>query len=238
MKIKVSRQLLFTLAIIFSSPAVAIEGGLGLKVSGLQFHELELRHGESDERILSWDGEAFYGDDELRWRLLTEGEHDVRKSITETTETRLVAQRPASEFFYTTAGVRFDTSYEFENRWLVGVGTSGLAPQWFEVDVDLFISETSAASVRFAAEYELLFVNKIYSVFSFETNYAFAADESAGVGNRLNDIEIGIRLHYDLIHHRLVPYIGVFHENRFADTANFHGTRDANFIVVGLQLLF
>ena len=230
--------LVVTVLSMLSMATQALEGGLGLKVYGVKFEEFELRHSDDKERILAWDSDAFYGDDELRFHLFSEGEYDTRADVVEGTETQVIVQKPVSEFFDVTAGMRYDTSYDFADRWYGAVGYTGLAPQWFEVDLNLFVSEIGDVSARFEADYELLFVNRLYLVTSIESTYAFIADEEAGVGNGLNNIELGMRLHYDVIHHKLAPYIGVFYENYYGDTADFRDGDKTTSFAVGVQLLF
>ncbi|MCB1807253.1 MAG: copper resistance protein B, partial [Candidatus Competibacteraceae bacterium] len=102
-----------------------------------------------------WDGDAFVGTDEWKLRLQSEGEYIKGPDVFETLENQLLVQRLVSDFFDIKAGVRFDTP-DGPDRTYAVIGIQGLAPQWFEVDADLFISEKGDVSARLDVDYELL----------------------------------------------------------------------------------
>jgi copper resistance protein B len=207
----------------------------------VQMEELEYRYGESSTELLVWDGDAFVGTDELKLRWLGSGEYDLDAEVFETLENRIVLQTPISTFFDVKGGFRFDTP-DGPDRWYGLVGVTGLAPQWFEVDADLFLSEEGDASFRIDVEYELLITNYLILTPSAELDIAFSDDEEMGVGRGVSSAEIGLRLSYDLIDRSLSPYVGVAYEHEFGRTADF--SRDEGeatetwFAVVGAKLRF
>ena len=90
--------------------------------------------------------------------MLTTGEYEIEEQAYETLENQLVGQIPISKFFDAKAGVRFDTP-EGPDRTYALLGIAGLAPQWFEVDANLYVSKDGDSSAEIDAEYELLFTN-------------------------------------------------------------------------------
>ena len=208
---------------------------------GVQMEELEYRQGDQSENLLVWDGDAFIGTDELKLRWLGKGEYDADGDVLETMENRLVLQKPISDFFDIKAGVRLD-SPEGVDRWFGVFGVTGLAPQWIEIDADLFISETGDVSARLDAEYELLITNRLILTPSGEIDVAISEDREIGVASGLNSIELGLRLSYDVVDRTFSPYIGVVFERKFGRTADF--ARDegedpsALFAVIGAKLMF
>jgi copper resistance protein B len=208
---------------------------------GVQMEELEYRQGDQSENLLVWDGDAFIGTDELKLRWLGKGEYDADGDVLETMENRLVLQKPISDFFDIKAGVRLD-SPEGVDRWFGVFGVTGLAPQWIEIDADLFISETGDVSARLDAEYELLITNRLILTPSGEIDVALSDDREIGVASGLNSIELGLRLSYDVVDRTFSPYIGVVFERKFGRTADF--ARDegedpsALFAVIGAKLMF
>lgn len=100
----------------------------------------------------------------------------------------------------------------------------GLAPQWFEVDADLFVSETGDGSARLDVEYEGLLTNRLILTPSLELNAAFSEDREIEVGRGFSSAEIGLRLSYDLIDRAVAPYIGVAYERKLGKTADFAKT--------------
>lgn len=208
---------------------------------GVQMEELEYRQGDQSENLLVWDGDAFLGTDELKLRWLGKGEYDADGDVLATMENRLVLQKLISDFFDFKAGVRLD-SPEGVDRWFGVFGVTGLAPQWIEIDADLFISETSDVSARLDAEYELLITNRLILTPSGEIDVALSDDREIGVASGLNSIELGLRLSYDVVDRTFSPYIGVVFERKFGRTADF--ARDegedpsALFAVIGAKLMF
>ncbi|MBS8272370.1 copper resistance protein B [Thalassospira tepidiphila] len=208
---------------------------------GFQTEQFEYRLGDENEKLFVWGADAFVGTDEVKLRWQGEGERDLDADIYEGLENRLVVQTPISDFFDAKAGVRLDTP-EGADRWYGTVGVMGLAPQWFEVDADLFVSEIGDASARLDVEYEALLTNYLILTPSFEINAAFSEDREIEVGKGLSSAEFGLRLSYDLIDRAIVPYVGVAYERKFGDTADFakHDGEDyeATYLVTGLRVMF
>ncbi|WP_417430808.1 copper resistance protein B [Kiloniella sp.] len=207
---------------------------------GLSIEQLETRVGEGD-RFLVWDGDAFVGTDEVKFRLRSAGEYSLDESLLDNLEHQALVQTPVSDFFDAKAGLRYD-SPNGENRGYAVLGFQGLAPQWFELEGDLYLSEKGNVSARLEADYELLLTNRLILTPTTEIDLAFSNDEAIGVGSGLNSIETGLRLSYDLVDRTIAPYIGVNYERRFGQTRDFakkdgEDTDETTF-VVGVRLLF
>ena len=228
-------------AAIAAAPAAPVLAKEEKLVYGAQLEELEYRRAKNHGNLLTWDGGVFTGNDNLKLRWISEGEYSLHDDNFESMENRFVAQKPVSMFFDAKAGVRLDYYGGGNDRWYAVLGATGLAPQWFEIDADLFISEKGGASVRLDAEYELLLTNHLFLTASAESTYAFAADRKAGAGSRLNDLEAGLRLSYDIIDRSVAPYIGVVYEKKYGGTAAMareEGEADEEwFFVAGVRLM-
>lgn len=205
---------------------------------GIQVEQAERRFDEGSD-IHAWDFDALVGTDELKvvWR--GEAEYLVRDSRFETLENQLRVQTPVSEFFDAVAGVRVDTP-RGEDRVYGVLGFHGLAPQWFEIDADLFLGETPF--LRFEAEYEGLITNRIILTPSIELDVPLADDEKLGVGALGVTLEIGARLSYDLVDRAVSPYVGVHYERSFGETSSLarqEGEQVDNlYFVIGTKLFF
>jgi len=223
---------------IFAAPAAAQEGDF--VAYGATFEQFEYR-GSPDSNVLAWDGDFFVGTDE--WKLVwqSEGEYAIEPDEFETLENQLLVRRLLTDFFDLKAGVRYD-SPAGEDRLYGVLGLQGLAEQFIEVDADLFISETGDVSARLDLDYEILITNRIVLTPSVEIDVAFSDDEDIGVGSGLVSTEFGLRLSYDLVDRSIAPYIGVFYERDYFETADL--TRDEGddvdgiFGVVGARIMF
>ncbi len=122
------------------------------------------------------------------------------------------------------------------------IGVQGLAPQWIELDLDLFVSKDGDVSSRLDAEYEILITNRVNLVTSLEFNLPFTDDEKRALGADAPWLEVGARLGYDLIDRAVTPYIGVSYEKAFGETADLGRAEgeeaDTLAAVFGMRLLF
>ena len=241
MRVSNRKQILLVLACVFAMPIVASAAPKKEPlIYGAQLEEWEYRRGEDKNKLVTWDGSAFIGNDDIKFRWVSEGDYDLRAGMFGETENRLLAQIPASMFFDIKSGVRLATYGNGRENWHAVFGATGLAPQWFEIDADLFIGD-GHTSARLDAEYELLLTNWVTAVFSAESTYSFATDEKAGIGTGVVDLEVGARLSYDIVDRSVAPYIGVEYEKKYGDTgsiARAEGEKDAEWLfVVGVRLM-
>lgn len=208
---------------------------------GVQVEELEYRYSDNDEELGVWNADVFYGTDDLKIRWLSKGEYAIQEQAYETLENQLVGQVPISAFFDAKAGVRFDTP-EGQDRTYAVLGIAGLAPQWFEIDANLYVSDEGDTSAGLDAEYELLLTNYWILSATLDATLAFSEDREIGVGKGLVSTETGLRLRYDLIDRAFSPYVGVVHERKYGDTADFAEARGGGsedwFVVVGARIAF
>lgn len=231
------RHILATAALIptllWTAPATAEP-----LIYGLQVEQAERRFDDGSD-LYAWDFDALVGTDELKLIWRSEAEYLTKGSRFEKLENQLRLQAPISTFFDAVFGVRLDTP-RGEDRAYGVLGVKGLAPQWFELDADLYIGETSF--VRIEAEYEGLITNRITLTPSLELDTPLGDDADLGVGAFASILEIGARLSYDLLDRAVAPYIGVHYERRFGETADLARAegeqRDNLYFVVGTKMLF
>ncbi len=206
---------------------------------GVQVEQLEVRRGESDSNLVAWDLDVVVGTDELKavWR--SEAELDTGSGLFETFENQARLQVPVSTFFDAVAGIRLDTARGPDRTYGV-IGVKGLAPQWFEIDADLYLADRPF--FRFEAEYEGLITNRVILTPSIEIELPLADDRPIKFGAWDPKVEVGARLGYDLVDRLLSPYVGVHYERTWGETADLRraeGEDDATlYVVMGLRMLF
>lgn len=205
---------------------------------GMQVEQFEVRKQDGEE-VLAWDFDATIGTDEIRGVIRSEAEYGLREDEFETLEIQLRGAVPVTPFFDAVAGIRLDGS-EGGHRADGVVGFHGLAQQWFEVDLDLFVS--GDPSIRFEAEYEGLITNRITLVPSIEVELPLTNDDSRDFGAFGPIVEVGARLSYDIIDRAFSPYVGVHYEIALGETADAvragGGDTDALFAVIGARMMF
>ncbi len=223
-----------TASVLISSSVHAEE-----RIWGVKVEQMEVRAGDNGTDVLAWDGDAVIGTDELKFVLRNEGEFETDGDVLETMETQARIQVPVSDFFDVAAGIRFDTP-EGPDRMHAVVGLKGLAPQWFEIDADLYLSRYP--SFRFEAEYEALITNRLILTPSIEIDLPFKDDRELDIGAWGPKTEIGARLSYDILDRSIAPYVGVHYERYFGETEDIKVAEgkegDALWFVTGLKLQF
>jgi copper resistance protein B len=205
---------------------------------GIEVEQAEYRIGE-EEDVAAWDFDVTAGGDELRFVLRSEAEFSLEEDVFESLENQARLQTPISDFFDAVAGIRLDTP-EGPDRLYGVLGLHGLTQQWFEVDLDLFLSDRPI--FRGEVEYEGLITNRITLTPSLEVDLPLADDEAIGYGAFGPKVELGARLSYDLVDRAISPYVGVHYERLFGESADLAraggGEKDAVFFVVGSRLRF
>ncbi|MBM7059178.1 copper resistance protein B [Pseudomonas sp. UL073] len=204
------------LGLLLSLPAAAMEMD-DMPVGYFAFDHLEQRF-DGDAQRLAWEAEGWYGTDRHKLVLKSSGERDAG-GPTESSETQLLYRREASEFFDWQAGLRHDDQPGPTRSYAV-LGFKGLAPQWIELDANLFLSERGDPSLRVEAEYELLLTQRWVLEPKLEYQLAFADDPELHVGSGGSTLEGGLRLHYRITP-AFAPYVGYVWERSYGRSAEW-----------------
>ncbi len=199
--------------------------------------QLELRNADGANPI-AWEAQAWIGKDLNKLWLKTDIEQ--RDGETEEAEVQALYSRALAPFWDIQMGVRYDAKPTPTRTWGV-IGVQGLAPYWFEIDTALFVGESGRTAVRFSAEYELLFTQKLILTPSVDVNVYGQNDVETGTGSGLSDAKAGLRLRYE-IRREFAPYVGVNWNKKFGSTAEFARSKGEvvsdTELVVGLRAWF
>lgn len=209
-----------TACMLWSAPAFAMMGGPPFN-HYILFEELEYGFNDRGNPV-SWDSTAWFGGDWNRVWLKVEGEAATVEPEIEG-EAQLLYSRLIAPFWELQVGVRGDLvaaeGQPTEGRGHLVLGLEGMAPFWFEVEPAVFISHRGDVSFRLRAAYDLYITQRLIAYPSLEANLAVQAVPEFGVGAGFNDIQLGLRLGYQLAR-EFAPYVGVSWSQAFADTAD------------------
>lgn len=223
-------------ALLAAPPVYAAEGDDAL-FTFFQMDQNEVRVGEHSGYVA--EAQGWIGTDFHKAFLKTEVETEFGEGV-EAAEVQLLYSRLISDFFDAQAGIRYDFEPHPSRAYAV-VGLQGLAPQWFEVDTALFLSEKGDVSARVEAEYELLITQRLVLQPLVEVNVSFQDVDELDIAAGPTSAEFGLRLRYEFFR-EFAPYIGVAYERDLFDTADItreHGEDvDALSFVVGIRLFF
>lgn len=167
---------------------------------------------------LSWEGEAWYGNDIDRLTIKSEGESEIGEGLEEG-EVQLLYSRAIGPYFNAQAGVRQDFGGG-PDRSYATLAIEGLAPYWFEVEGALFLSDKGDVLARVEGEYDQRITQRLVLQPAIEVNFSLQDMPANGIGSGLSDVELGLRLRYAIVP-EFAPYIGVEWSRKFGDTARF-----------------
>ncbi|MCU7871692.1 MAG: copper resistance protein B [Candidatus Thiodiazotropha sp. (ex Lucinoma borealis)] len=231
------KKTVFALMAMGLSTAVFAGGADDPLIYKVMVDKLEIRNtGGNDPLVL--DADAWVGYDLNKFWFKTEIERVDGE--TEEAEVQFLYSRAVAPFWDVQAGWRRDIKPE-PDRDFLALGFKGLAPYLFEVDAGVFIGESGQIGARIDAEYEYMLTQKLILSPEIEMNLYSKDDEEVGIGSGLSDMELGLRLRYEVLR-EFAPYIGVNWTKIFGQTADFasdegEDTSDVQ-IVLGIRAWF
>lgn len=203
--------------------------------------QLESRFTRKGADALQFNGLGWLGGDYNRIWIKPEGTK-IYDGPWEDVDVQLLYGRLIAPFWDLQAGVRyFQPSSDDPPRASAVLGVQGLAPYWFDVEAAAFISDRGEVSARLELEYDLLLTQRLILQPRLETNLAIQKVKEMGIGQGVNDLELGVRLRYE-IKREFAPYIGIAWTSKFGQAADFaraqgDDVRKLNF-VVGVRFWF
>jgi len=147
---------------------------------------------------------------------------DIERIDGETKQAEVQARfsRAIAPFWDFQLGLRHDSKPAEETRSWAVLGLRGLAPYFFDIDAALYIGEEGRTQLGFDTEYEVMLTQQWVLSPELQVNLFGKSDAVLGQGSGLSDIELGLRLRYE-IKREFAPYIGVNLESKFGETADF-----------------
>lgn len=170
---------------------------------------------DSDEgNLMVWEIDAWVGKDLNKLWIKSSGE-SVDGAV-ESNEVDILYSKAIAPFWDLQMGIRHEFKPEPTDDW-VGIGVMGLAPYLFDVDANVFINKDSLVNVRFSAEYEYLFTQRVVLIPSFEMSVYSDDDNARGIVSGIASTELGVRLQYQ-IKREFAPYIGINFDKKFGNS--------------------
>ena len=199
--------------------------------------EYQTREGKD---LMLWDVQAWVGGDYNKLWFKSEGTWLIDEEKFEEAQTELFYSRNIASFWDAQIGIRHDFKPD-PDRTFAAFGVQGLAPLWFEVEATAYVSEDGDVSAALEAEYDLLLSQRLILQPRFETSIALQEVEEYGVGQGFNDIELGLRLRYE-IRREFAPYIGLSWSRKLGETADLAEAEGSDIDVIsfvaGLKFWF
>jgi len=210
------KKLMITSAILLASN-FAYAGGMNDDplLTFFKADQFEIR--DSDEgNLLVWELDAWLGKDLNKFWIKVTGE-SVDGDV-ESQEIDLLYSKAVNAYWDLQMGLRTDIEASPKENW-IGVGLMGIAPYTIEMDMSAFTNKDGIINLRLQAEYEYMFSQRLVLVPEIELNAYTDNDDALGISSGLANIEIGLRLSYEIIR-EFAPYIGINYEAALGSTAD------------------
>jgi len=180
----------------------------------------------NDDEYGEWAGFITVGEDLNRFWLTTKG--STQHGETDSAEIRLFYSHTIRPYIGVQLGLKRDLKPEPERDWL-GFGLLGVMPYKIGVDASFFVGESSRTAARLEIAYKHWFTQKLSLTPDFEANFYGEDDPERGIGSGLSDLDLGLRLRYQIIT-GVSPYVGITWKGNFGRTADMIESRgeDAN----------
>lgn len=182
----------------------------------LLIDQLEYAHGYGGNGPM-WDAEGWYGNDNNKLWLRSEGEGGGGRI--DDGDIEALWNHPVSAFWNSQLGIRQDLGMGPHRDW-AALGIEGLAPYWIELEATAYAGESGRLAGRLRAEYTLRFTQRWILQPEFEVNLYSKDDPAQDIGSGVSDAQLGLRLRYEITR-QCAPYIGLVWTRRFGSTANF-----------------
>ncbi len=186
---------------------------------------LEFTSGDAAD-ALSVDAEGWYGGDRNKFWWKAEGTSRLSGRAEGEGEVQALYSRLVAPFWDFQTGLRYDRTWgqgSNRDRTFAVFGFEGLAPYWFELEPALYVSDHGDISARLAATYDVLFTQRLILQPRLDLNAALQDVPKFGVGSGLNNVELGLRLRYE-IRREFAPYVGVTWIRQIGQTADLSRT--------------
>jgi copper resistance protein B len=163
------------------------------------FDQLEWRNAAAGNAA-AWDAEGWYG------------------GTTQNARADVLWDHTFARWWSLQAGGRQDFGGGPARTW-AALGVQGLAPYWFDTEATFYVGEAGRTAARLKTEYDLLLTQRLILQPEGEANLYGKADPARQLGSGLSDLEIGLRLRYE-VRREIAPYIGVVWSRSFGRTAD------------------
>ena len=207
----------------------------GLKTGFIMADRFEAQLGDTEDTYV-WDGQGWYGTDDSKLWIKTEGEYSSEDSEIEDAELQALWSKPIATYWDLQIGARYDFAPKGRTHLVAGV--QGLAPYWFEVDAAAFVSTNGDVTARIEAEYDFILTQRLILQPRAEINLSAQDIPELQIGAGITGVDAGIRLRYEFVR-EFAPYIGVEWQGSLGDTSDFikaaGGETDKTVFLIGIR---
>lgn len=187
---------------------------------GVWHHALTLEIGRDDDGTFTVEADGWYGGDQSRLWLRADAAHDGEASEG---SLEIYYGENIVEFWDALIGVRFDDD-ESGGVSHLAASLVGLAPQFIETEVSLYLSDDGDVSLRYAPTFEVPVTQRLIAELEGEADLYFSDAPERLIGAGLASAELSVSLRYELTR-RFAPMVKFVQDWSFGETRDLR--RDA-----------
>ena len=162
-----------------------------------------------DDDQINYEVDAWYGKDERRLAVRSEGSVQTKDDKKIDSLTSLAYWKPLSIFWNGEAGVAYDTK---NDKPAIMAGIVGTMPYFIETDARAYLYTDGQVRLDLGAEYEWR-LSQHWVVIPEVGLSAFSKDDIDNhITKGFNELETEVRLTYETLGRQLAPYVGVSYE--------------------------
>jgi copper resistance protein B len=218
-----------------STMAQSMEMNDASQLGMLWLDQLEWR-GVNEPNGAAWQGEGWYGGDYDKAWVRSEGESYSGRG--EDARAELFWDHAIARWWNLEVGGRQDFGTGPARTW-AALGVRGTAPEGVDVEATVYAGDAGRTAARLKLEYELLFTQRLVLQPELEMNLYGRADPARDIGAGVADLEIGLRLRYE-VRREFAPYAGLVWVRHYGASGNSLGAAGADqnelSLAVGLRL--
>jgi len=192
-----------------------------------------------DEDMVNFEADAWYGSDEKRLVIKTEGRVDTEGDNDIDSLTSLSYWQPTSTFWNTHVGVAYDTVIDDAALML---GIEGTAPYFIETTANSYWYSNGQVRLNASAEYEWRLSQHWVVIPEAEITAFVKDDDKQHIVRGFNELEAKVRLTYETLNRQVAPYVGVSYETALGANRGQHRAHgksvDSSSVIAGLSFWF
>ncbi len=167
-----------------------------------------------DDDQINYEVDAWYGKDERRLAVRSEGSVQTKDDKKIDSLTSLAYWKPLSIFWNGEAGVAYDTK---NDKAALMAGIVGTAPYFVETDARAYLYTDGQVRLDLGTAYEWRLTQR-WVVRPEVGLTAFSKDDTDnGIAKGFNDFDAEVRLMYETLNRQLAPYVGVSYSTALGD---------------------
>ena len=192
---------------------------------------------EDDE--INFEVDAWYGQDEQRLYLRSEGSAQTKDDKAIDSLTSLSYWQPLAVFWNGELGAAYDTQ---NDKSALMAGIEGTAPYFIETDARAYLYTDGQIRLDLGAEYEWR-LDQHWVVIPEAALTVFSKDDTDNnIAKGFNELETEVRLTYETLSRQFAPYVGFSYETALGDVRDLRRQNneavDSSSVTAGVKFWF